>query len=176
MSISEADYTGGVDSSHGGPMTAPTARSLHAEKVTALAQREPLLVEAGTTVATAIQRMRAARGEPALVVEDGRLVGILTERDVLLKVLGHQVPADAAVDAYMKPRPQTLTAEATLGEAAHLMDRGRFRHVPIVDTDGRPILTLRQQDILAYIAEAFPEEILNLPPRPHQRLAEQEGA
>ena len=157
-------------------MTAPTARSLHAEKVTALAQREPLLVEAGTTVAAAIQRMRAARGEPALVVRDGRLEGIFTERDVLLKVLGHDVAPDAPVDAYMKPRPQTLTPEATLGEAAHLMDRGRFRHVPIVDADGRPVLTLRQQDILAYIAEAFPEEILNLPPRPHQRLEEPEGA
>ncbi|HEY7942026.1 MAG TPA: CBS domain-containing protein [Candidatus Limnocylindrales bacterium] len=165
-----------MSTSREGTMTAPTARSLHAEKVTALAQRAPLLVESGTTVAAAIQRMRAARGEPALVVRDGRLEGIFTERDVLLKVLGHDVASDAPVDAFMKPRPQTLTEDATLGDAAHLMDRGRFRHVPIVDPEGRPVLTLRQQDILAYIAEAFPEEILNLPPRPHQRLEEPEGA
>ena len=165
-----------MSSSHEGTLTAPTARSLHAEKVTALAQREPLLVEAGTTVSATIQRMRAARGEPALIVQDGRLVGIFTERDVLLKVLGRDVPADAPVDRVMKPRPETLTEDATLGQAAHLMDRGRFRHVPIVDAEGRPVLTLRQQDILAYIAEAFPEEILNLPPRPHQRLEEPEGA
>jgi CBS domain-containing protein len=159
-----------------GTVKVPTARSLHAEKVTALASREPLLVEAGTPVAVVIQRMRAARGEPALVVRDGRLLGIFTERDVLLKVLGHAVPRGAPVDDYMKGAPETLTAEATLGQAAHLMDRGRFRHVPIVDDTGRPLLTLRQQDILAYIAEAFPAEILNLPPRPHQRAAEAEGA
>lgn len=157
-------------------MTPTTGRSLYAEKVTALAQREPLLVESGTTVAATIQRMRAARGEPALIMRDGRLAGIFTERDVLLKVLGHEVPRDAPVDAYMKPRPETLTGDATLGEAAHLMDRGRFRHVPILDADGNPVLTLRQHDILAYIAEAFPAEILNLPPRPHQRMEEQEGA
>jgi len=165
-----------VHSSPKGAVGVPTARSLHAERVTALARREPLIIAAGTPVAAVIQRMRAARGEPALIVQDGRLVGIFTERDVLLRVLGQSVPGSAPVDDYMKRAPQTLTADATLGEAAHLMDRGRFRHVPIIDAGGRPLLTLRQQDILAYIAEAFPAEILNLPPRPHQRLEEPEGA
>ena len=120
--------------------------------------------------------MRAARGEPALVVRDDRLAGIFTERDVLLKVLGRDVPPDAIVDSYMKPDPQSLTSAATLGQAAHIMDRGQFRNVPIVDDEGRPLANLRQQDILDYIAEAFPAEILNLPPRPHQRLEEPEGA
>ncbi|MFI5262792.1 MAG: cyclic nucleotide-binding/CBS domain-containing protein [Candidatus Limnocylindrales bacterium] len=165
-----------MSSSPKGAVRVTTARSLHAEKVTALASREPLTVDLGTPVAAVIQRMRAARGEPALILRDGRLAGIFTERDVLLKVLGHDVPPGAPVDDYMKRDPHAMTAEATLGEAAHLMDRGRFRHVPIVDGEGRPLLTLRQQDILAYIAEAFPAEILNLPPRPHQRLAEPEGA
>ncbi len=141
-----------------------------------LARRDPLVVAAGTNVWSVIERMRAARGEPALVVRDERLVGILTERDVLLRVLGQEVPPDAPVDAYMKEGPQTITADATLGEAARLMDRGQFRNLPIVDADGGPLATLRQQDILAYIAEAFPAEILNLPPRPHQRLEEAEGA
>jgi CBS domain-containing protein len=165
-----------VSLSREGTVTPTTGRSLYAEKVTALAQREPLLVESGTTVTATIQRMRAARGEPALIMRHGRLAGIFTERDVLLKVLGHDVANDAPVDAYMKPQPETLTGDATLGDAAHLMDRGRFRHVPILDTDGHPVLTLRQHDILAYIAEAFPAEILNLPPRPHQRMDEPEGA
>ena len=35
---------------------------------------------------------------------------------------------------------------------------------------------VRQQDLLKYLAEAFPEELLNLPPRPHQRMKESEGA
>jgi CBS-domain-containing membrane protein len=56
------------------------------------------------------------------------------------------------------------------------MDHGGYRHVPLVDGGGRIAGLLRQQDILAYVAEAFPESILNLPPRPHQRLQEQDGA
>ncbi len=169
------DYTFGVSRTPEGTLATPT-RSLSSERVMLLARRDPLLVEAGTNVWSVIEHMRAARGEPALVVREGRLVGIFTERDVLLKVLGQEVPPDALVDAYMKAGPQTLTAEATLGEAALLMDRGQFRNLPIIDGEGRPLATLRQQDILAYIAEAFPAEILNLPPRPHQRLEEPEGA
>ena len=41
---------------------------------------------------------------------------------------------------------------------------------------GTVVGLLRQQDLLEYIAEAFPQEILNLPPRPHQTMEEQEGA
>jgi len=165
-----------VTRSPDGTISPPTSRSLAAERVTLVVRRDPLLVEAGSNVWHVIDRKRAARGEPALIVREGRLVGIFTERDVLLKVLGREVPADEIVDTYMKPNPQTLTATATLGEAAHIMDRGQFRNVPIVDAEGQPVANLRQQDILEYIAEAFPAEILNLPPRPHQRLEEPEGA
>jgi len=171
-----AHYTLEVTRSPEGAIRAPTSRSLAAEKVTLLVRRDPLVMEAGSNVWEVIGRMRAARGEPALVVRDGRLAGIFTERDVLLKVLGRDVPADALVDAFMKPNPRSLTLAATLGEAAHIMDQGQFRNVPIVDGEGRPVANLRQQDILEYIAEAFPAEILNLPPRPHQRLEEAEGA
>jgi CBS domain containing-hemolysin-like protein len=46
----------------------------------------------------------------------------------------------------------------------------------LIDEDGGIVGLLRQQDLLEYIAEAFPQEILNLPPRPHQVMEEQEGA
>jgi len=45
-----------------------------------------------------------------------------------------------------------------------------------LDETGAPTGLLRQQDIVEYVAEAFPQEILNLPPRPHQVMEEQEGA
>src|SRR3972149_5126684 len=76
----------------------------------------------------------------------------------------------------MAADPDTLTADATVGDALALMDRGGYRHVPIVDGKGRIAGLLRQQDVLEYLAEAFPEEILNLPPRPHQRMEEPDGA
>jgi Mg/Co/Ni transporter MgtE len=48
--------------------------------------------------------------------------------------------------------------------------------VPVIDQGGRLIGVVRQSDIIKYLAEAFPEELLNLPPRPHQKLKEPEGA
>jgi CBS-domain-containing membrane protein len=56
------------------------------------------------------------------------------------------------------------------------MEQGHFRNVPLVDDSGTVVGLLRQQDLLEYVAEAFPQEILNLPPRPHQTMEEPEGA
>ena len=56
------------------------------------------------------------------------------------------------------------------------MQTGRYRNVPLVDDDGQPRrASSASQDILKYLAESFPEELLNLPPRPHQRMKRAEG-
>lgn len=119
--------------------------------------------------------MRANGGEPVLITNGTRLVGVLTERDVLLKVLGSDAPLDGPVDAVMTPQPDALSLESTVGEALEHMEHGGFRTVPLVDQVGAVEGLLRQQDILAYVAEAFPQEILNLPPRPHQVAKKPEG-
>jgi hypothetical protein len=56
------------------------------------------------------------------------------------------------------------------------MQTGGFRNGPIVDDAGIVQGIVRPQDVLRYLAEAFPEEVLNLPPRPHQKMKESEGA
>jgi CBS-domain-containing membrane protein len=76
----------------------------------------------------------------------------------------------------MTASPRTLDAESTLIDAMKAMEQGHFRNVPLVDLDGQLVGILRQLDLLEYVAEAFPEEILNLPPRPHQLMEEPEGA
>jgi CBS-domain-containing membrane protein len=55
------------------------------------------------------------------------------------------------------------------------MQTGRYRNIPIVDGDRRLVGVVRQVDIIKYLAESFPEELLNLPPRPHQRMRQPEG-
>ena len=56
------------------------------------------------------------------------------------------------------------------------MQTGRYRNVPMVDEAGTLVGVVRQQDIISYLAESFPEELLNLPPRPHQKMKKAEGA
>jgi CBS-domain-containing membrane protein len=60
-------------------------------------------------------------------------------------------------------------------DAIDLMQTGRYRNLPIVDGEGLLVGVVRPQDVLKYLAEAFPEELLNLPPRPHQQMEQPEG-
>lgn len=152
-----------------------TRRELRGEKLKALGHRDPVTITPGSSIADAVAAMQANGGEAVLVCDGPRLLGILTERDVLLKVLARGVDPDAEVDRFMTASPDSLTADSTVEEALRLMERGGYRTIPLVDAQGRPDGVLRQQDILAFVAEAFPQEILNLPPRPHQVMEQAEG-
>ncbi len=56
------------------------------------------------------------------------------------------------------------------------MNVGGERNIPIVDDAGRAVAVLRTLDIIHFLGEAFPAQVLNLPPRPHQLIPEGEGA
>jgi CBS-domain-containing membrane protein len=76
----------------------------------------------------------------------------------------------------MIDHPNTLHLDEPIRHALDLMQTGRYRNVPLVDDDRMLVGVVRPVDILKYLAEAFPEELLNLPPRPHQRMVATEGA
>jgi CBS domain-containing protein len=115
-------------------------------------------------------------GDSVVVADaEGRLKGVLTERDIFGVMVGGNVDLTAPVETLMNRKPRTLRPEQTVHDAIALFADGRFRNVPLVDDD-RVVGMVRQQDVLKYLAEAFPEELLNLPPRPHQRMKESEGA
>jgi CBS domain-containing protein len=124
----------------------------------------------------ALAQMREHGGDAILVKENGRIAGILTERDVLTRVFGAEVDEARPVSEFMTSDPHTLSADASLLEAMQAMESGHYRNVPLVEQDGTVIGLLRQQDVIEFIAEAFPQEILNLPPRPHQLMDQPEGA
>ena len=153
-----------------------TRRGLQREKIRALGARKPVILDAGTPIRDAIRRMRDGKAAgAACVTRDGRLAGIVTERDILMKVLGHDVDDSAPVEQIMTPEPETLTGDALLRDALTMMEHGHYRHIPVVAGDGSVEAMLGQQEVLEYVAEAFPQEILNLPPRPHQTMEKEEG-
>lgn len=138
-------------------------------------------MEHGTSVAACLLAIqRTGTGDSVFVTdEDGRLAGVLTERDVFDRLVGpdvgHGVDVDAPVEVFMTSNPNTLRLDDTVRDALELMQSSRFRNVPVVDDDHRLIGVVRQADVLRYLAESFPEELLNLPPRPHQRIEQAEG-
>jgi CBS domain-containing protein len=161
-----------------GHTTATISRAkLRTEQVRALAHPHPATVASGTPLGEALREARGRGGDALLVIDaTGALVGIFTEHDMLIRVLGRPVDQQRPIDEFMTPTPVTLPAHATLFEAMQVMQRGGYRNVPVLEADGKVVGVLRQIDVLGYVAEAFPEEILNLPPRPHQLMEEPEGA
>lgn len=155
--------------------TAPR-NSLKDEKIKVLSRHEPCKVEKGTSLKDSIKAMQSVTGDCVLVCDGGRLVGIVTERDILLKVLGKELDLEQPIDRFMTADPDTLTFEDTVRTALEMMERGGYRNVPLLDREGLVAGILRSQDVLEYVAESFPEEVLNLPPRPHQKMEEPEGA
>ena len=141
-------------------------------------RREPLTVAPGTSLGACLELVEHSGAGDSVVVadSDGTLRGVLTERDIFGLIVGGTVDLAASVETLMNVRPQKLHLEQTVHEAIALFADARYRNVPIVDDDDRVVGIVRQQDILKYLAEAFPEELLNLPPRPHQHMKESEGA
>ena len=152
--------------------------SLTDENLNVLSRREPVSVAPGTSLAECLRAIqRSGVGDSVTVVDStGRLAGVLTERDIFGRLIGTDADLSQPVETVMNTSPHTLRLESTVREAMELMQTGRYRNVPIIDEDGALVGIVREQDILKYLAEAFPEELLNLPPRPHQRMTESEGA
>ena len=161
--------------SSGDTSTGMSRLDLRNEKVRAVAQHEPVSVAPDVTLDKALAEMRRGGGDPLLVIDNGHLSGILTERDVLTRILGQGVDGSRPVREFMTADPHSLDAEATLLDAVTAMETGHYRNLPLVESTGEVIGMVRQQDVLEYVAEAFPQEILNLPPRPHQKMEKEEG-
>ena len=148
-----------------------------ADKIFTLNLPTPLFVASGSSVRQVIETIQRQQAGAVLVVEDKRLVGIMTERDVLMKVVARDVDYDEPVDLFMTPDPRTLTPDRTIGEAISLMHEEGFRNIPIVDAKtGEAISLFRIRDVIFHLAESFPEHVLNLPPEPNQKMKTAEGA
>lgn len=152
--------------------------SLTDERLGVLSRRGPVTVPPGTSLAQCLRAIqRTGTGDSVFVCDaDDRLLGVLTERDIFGEIVAGQVDLEQPVESLMTTEPRTLDLDQTIRDAIELMQTGRYRNVPLVDDDGRLVGVVRQVDILKYLAESFPEELLNLPPRPHQRMKEPEGA
>ena len=109
-----------------------------------------------------------AKGRGAVLVEEeGTLVGIFTERDLLNRIdYSDQLWSHVLVQDVMTPMPMVIRPDDTLSEALRRLTQGRRRHLPIVDYRGHVLGLISIRDILTHIAERFPEDMMNLPPHP----------
>ncbi len=127
---------------------------------------------------TVINVMVERRVGCSLIVEDDRLVGVFSERDVLTKVTPAGVNIDVTpVGEFMTKNPESLRLDDELVYALHQMALGGYRHIPLLDSAGAPVAVVSMRDIVAYIASLYPDEVMKLPSHPDKAITQtREGA
>ena len=94
-----------------------------------------LTVAPEDTIGETAQKMVELGVSSAVVSDYGRLIGIVTERDLTRAVAGRVHSSEARVREWMTPDPVTLTKDALPEEAAKIMLDQRFRHIPVVEDE-----------------------------------------
>ncbi len=139
---------------HDTPQSATTFRGqLLGVHLDALGMSRPEIVEASADVDEAIRRMHDKGIDCVLVVDDGRLVGIFTDRDAVLKVAG-KPPTHRTIASLMTRDPVVLRHDETIAVAINKMAVGGFRHIPIVH-NGRPTGVVTARDVFRHLAQSL---------------------
>ena len=129
------------------------SRSVMADDLSKLEQ-EFLAVSPDSSVLEVIKKLKAARLGCALVMDDAKLVGIFTERDLLNKATGiGAVSETSAVRDLMSANPEVLRETDSVASALNKMSMGRYRHIPMRKADGSYSVTSIKH-VLKYIAKA----------------------
>jgi CBS domain-containing protein len=127
---------------------------------------EVVVLRADTPADVAIRRLERSRVSGAPVLGHGRVVGVVTLRDLLVPVLAdgpvqttgpfhrhEQHLRSFTVRELMTGEPVTARADAPLAEAVLSMDQAGVNRVPVVDAHGRPVAILTRDDVLRVLAQ-----------------------
>lgn len=152
------------------------ARNLKIDSVSRLQPTPPRHVAPEQTVGEAVALMRQHRVGCILVYHDEKVVGLITERDLMRRVIATGKPMTLPVSAVMTSNPVVVHPKDPIGLAIRRMEEGGYRHLPVIDEAGKPVGILSVKRIVHYLVEHFPATVYNLPPDPNKFASEPEGA
>ncbi|MCH8927429.1 MAG: CBS domain-containing protein [Candidatus Marinimicrobia bacterium] len=138
--------------------------------------KSPVMVDAGTEVAVAIEKMNQTDYGYVLVMENGILIGIFTERDILMKMASISDTDGKSIDEFMTRDPVTLRIDSTIAKAVYEMSAHGYRHLPVLDKNGEKCVGMvAAKNIVKFVADFLPDQVYNLPPTPNQQMLTPEG-
>jgi 2-oxoglutarate ferredoxin oxidoreductase subunit beta len=119
--------------------------------------KKPLTASVDISLAEAVNLLKKYNvGLLALVDEQGKLAGVFTEWDVFTKIaLKVEAMEQYQVKDFMTPNVSTLKATDTIANALHLMSIHRFRHIPLIDDEGKPEGVISFRSVVHYIEGNF---------------------
>ena len=124
---------------------------------------EPICIKETASLREALDLLKTHKIGCLLVLDDkGKVSGIFTERDVILKVIGESKLPEAPISTFMTRQPVCEQLTTTIAFALNLMSHGGFRHIPIVDDEHYPIGIISVKNIVDYIVLRFLEDIKGL--------------
>ena len=137
----------------------------------------PKLVQAPPEISVkdGIELMQKNRAGYIVVAKNKKVVGIFTENDVIKKILDKDVDWNRPIGDFMTANPPTLKPTDLVGTAIDVMGAKKVYHIPLVDDNGDLVNVLSVRTLTRFLAEFYPTEIYNLPPRPNQVMPTQEG-
>jgi CBS domain-containing protein len=96
-------------------------------------RKNPVTIEVGETIAVAAERMDSEAVGALVVVDSERPVGIVTDRDLVVRALARRLPSDSRVDFVMSTELLTMDADADLRDAVRLFSEHPIRRIPLID-------------------------------------------
>lgn len=124
-------------------------------------RRDLLSVDPGASAREAARLMAEHHVAALLVIERRGLAGIVTERDVTVRVVAAgRDPDRTSVESIMTADPRTLAPDDSLPEALELMRLHGFRHLPVVE-DGRPVAMVSVRDLHAAVQRQLEADLVN---------------
>lgn len=99
-----------------------------------------VMVSPTESVLATTKKMLELRASCAIVTVDGKSRGILTSKDILMRVISQNLhPESTLVEKVMTPNPECATIDTPIVDALHTMHDGKFLHLPVVDRDGNVV-------------------------------------
>jgi CBS domain-containing protein len=141
------------------------ARNLRKDPVSRLEPSLPRSVDRSATVSDAVELMRRDNTGCILVCENGQLVGLFTERDLMRRVLAVGKPLSLPIAEVMTAEPLTIQSRDPIRLAVRRLEGGGHRHLPIVDDTNRPTGILSVKRVVRYLVEHYPSAVYNQPPK-----------
>ena len=139
----------------------PVERSIMVDPIATLRSPAPEIVSTDAPVSEVVRHMREVNVGYVLVLDrEMRLAGIFTERDLLCKVAGQTADlASIPVSKLMTPNPTVLCPDEPIKHALFLMAHNRFRHIPLVDEEGRPNAITSVRHVVEFIEGLNPDAV-----------------
>ena len=149
--------------------------ALQKETVATVGYRDLVAIETSAKVRDAVAVMQRSKVGCLVVVEDGELRGIFTERDLVVRVLAKGVGLDGDLRDVMTPDPFVARIDEPIHLVLAKMREKGLRHLPVLDAGGRPVGTISIKRAVHFLSAHLPQAIYNLPPEPDQFPARAEG-